>query len=134
MHKIKLVSLGLASLALAVTLAGCSGTEEVEIKGETKSSEAVSGKITIEFFDVVDDEETSLEKLTLDALGPFEQTVEAEGDRIRVFALADANGDGACSEGEAWAEAEARVLEDGTADPVTLELQAKACPAANEGQ
>ena len=128
MAKIGLVSL-LGSLALASFVVGCSGAEEVEITGEAKSAQAISGKITIEFFDVLEDEQPSLAKLTLDALGPFEQVVEAESDRIRVFALADGDGDGKCSEGEAWGEVEITVKEDGTTDPVDLELGTEACPA-----
>jgi hypothetical protein len=124
--------LALASL-LGMFTAGCGG-QEVEVTGEAKSAEAVSGEITIEFFDAADAEAESLAQITLAELGPFEQVVEIDSDEIRIFALADADKDGKCSEGEAWAEGRATVKDDGTTDPVTLELVRDACPEADAAE
>jgi hypothetical protein len=103
---------------------GCSSTQEVEITGEVKAA-AVSGPISIEFFEVAASEEetgASIKKIELTQPGQFSEKLEIEGDEVRVFALADADKDGACTEGEAWAEALAPVKEDGSVDPVSLEL------------
>lgn len=129
MNKVSALScLALASL-LGLAAMGCS-SEEVEVTGEAKSAETVSGEITIEFFDALDAEEAALAEITLAELGPFEQVVETDSEEIRIFALADGDKDGKCTEGEAWAEARAEVKEDGTTDPVTLELVSDPCPEA----
>ena len=55
--------------------AGCGG-QEVEVTGEAKSAEAVSGEITIEFFDAADADAESLAQITLAELGPFDERVQ----------------------------------------------------------
>ncbi len=128
----KNISLVMVTLFSAAALAGCSGTQEYEITGEITSGQAVAGPISLEFFEVAqDDEEAAPEsvlKVELEGLGPFTETVEvAEDSNILVMALEDTDGDGACTEGELWAEAEVTPNEDGTVEAVNLELTAAAC-------
>ena len=132
MKKIHLVS-SLAVASILALMTGCSG-QDVEVTGEAKSAASIDGPISIEFFSVPSDsadEPESLAKLELDKLGAFKQTVNVEGDKIKIRAFADSDKNGACTEGEAWAEVEATVKEDGTVDPVTLDLTAAACPKAD---
>jgi hypothetical protein len=123
-----LVTLG--TLALVGSLAACSGSREIEVEGEVAAPSSVTGPISVEFFDVADDEEISVLRVEVAEAGAFKQTVEVEGDAIRIFALADADADGACTEGEAWGEIEAAVTDDDTVAPVALELAIEACPAS----
>jgi hypothetical protein len=122
------------SLLCAALAAGCSSARDVEVTGEVQAASGVqtSGKIRIEVFDVSGDgesaERTSLDLIELDALGPFEATVSAEGEKLLVRAIADADANGACSAGEPWAEQELPIAEDGTVEPVTLQIAAQACP------
>ncbi len=128
----KNIKLAMVTLFSAAALAGCSDTQEYEITGEISSAQAVAGPISLEFFEVVpDDEEAAREsvlKVELDDLGPFTETVEVAGDStIVVLALEDTDGDGACSAGELWAEAEITPNDDDTVDAVNLQLTAAPC-------
>ena len=130
----KIAKLMVVSLFSAALAAGCAATEEYEVTGEVSSAQSVSGPITLEFFEVDPDdpdaERVSLKEVTLDALGAFTETIEVTEDyKIIAYAIEDQDGDGACTEGELWAEAEAEPNEDGTIDPITLALQGTACPA-----
>jgi hypothetical protein len=126
----------LAPVALIAVLsaAGCSSARDVEVSGEVKAatSTAVQGNIHVEFFDVSGEGEdlelTSVHAVELTNVGEFNEKVPLEGDRVLVRAIADADGNGACSDGEAWAEMEAAIEED--AASVALELRIQACPAA----
>ena len=120
----------LASVA-AFALVGCGSDRDVEVSGSVAASEAVSAPITLDFLDIVDDAETPKSVLVakLDALGEFKQTVSVTGDKVRVRAIVDNDGDGACSAGELWAEADAAIKDDDTVDPVALTLGHTACPA-----
>jgi hypothetical protein len=129
-----IASIALVSIAFAV---GCSSARPVEVTGEVKGAASVTltGPISIEFFEVSDPAEeaaepVSIKKIELAQAGEFSETIDVEGDAIRIFALDDADKDGACDEGEAWAETEAAVNEDGTVARVTLELSLAACPVA----
>ena len=44
-------------------------------------------------------------------------------------AIADADADGACSQGELWGETSAKIQDDAV-EPITLALGAEACPKA----
>jgi hypothetical protein len=123
----------LAPVALfaALSAAGCSSARDVEVTGEVKSASSTQGKIFVEFFDVAGEGEslelTSVHSVELDQLGTFNEVVPLEGDRILVRAIADADGNGACTEGEAWAEMEAAIEED--AANVALDISVQPCPA-----
>ena len=116
-------------------LAGCSGSREVEVKGEVTAPASVSvqGEVLVDFFDVVneDDAPKSVSRIVLDEPGPFTQKAELEGDTVRVRALNDRDGDGKCTEGEAWAEVDAPIGDDDSVAPITLTLANQACPAAS---
>ena len=123
----------LAPVALfaALSAAGCSSARDVEVTGEVKSASSTQGKIFVEFFDVAGEGEdlelTSVHSVELGQLGTFNEVVPLEGDRILVRAIADANGDSMCTEGEAWAEMEAAIEED--AANVALDISVQPCPA-----
>ena len=115
---------------------GCTGSRDVAVTGEVSApaTASIDGEITLDVMDVRgDDEAVSVHTATLDAPGAFEETVELEGDAVRVRALNDTNGNGACDDGEAWAEVEASVGDDDTVEPVELELANEACPTDAEG-
>lgn len=123
----------LVSLAASSLLAGCSDSREVEAKGEVQAPTGVSAKaVLVEFYDLPKEqggEEKKVDSITLDAPGAFSQKIDVSGDKIRVFALADLDGDGKCSAGEAWTSAEVRINDDDTLEPLTLTLRAQDCPA-----
>ena len=120
------------ALIAALSAVGCSSARDVEVTGEVKSAATSQGKILVEFYDIAGEGEnlelTNVHSVELAELGTFDEKVPLEGDRVLVRAIADANGDGACSEGEAWAEIEAPIEED--AASVELALSVQACPAA----
>jgi hypothetical protein len=123
-----------AALALASALAtACSGSRDVEVSGSVSApaGEAVSSPITLDFRDVVNDTDApkSVLTATLDAPGDFTQTVSVSGDKVRVRALVDANGDGTCSAGELWAETDAPIGDGDKVDPVSLTLARTTCPS-----
>jgi hypothetical protein len=128
----KKIALTMITLFSAAALAGCTATQEVEVTGEITSAQAVAGPIALEFFEVApDDEEAEREsvlQVELEGLGEFAETVEiAEDANIVIVALEDADGDGACTDGELWAEAELTPNDDGTVDAGSLELTAAPC-------
>ncbi|HEU4410552.1 MAG TPA: hypothetical protein VFS43_35180 [Polyangiaceae bacterium] len=114
-------------------LAACGGGREVEVKGEAVGAggAALSGPIRLEFYEIDDDGQVgdSVDALSLDGAGAFATKVKLEGESVRVLAVADANGDEACSEGELWGEANADIADDDTlAAPIKVELKAAPCP------
>jgi hypothetical protein len=128
------LKLGLSlSLLSAALVAGCSSGEDYQVTGEVSSAQAVSDPIVVEFFEADATDATiaptSVKKIQLDALGSFDETINVDpASKILVRAIADADGDGACTEGELWAEASALPKDDGTVDALTLDLAATACP------
>jgi hypothetical protein len=134
MNTLKL-GLSLSLLSVAALLGGCASGEDYQVSGEVSAAQAVSDPIVVEFFEADATDTTvapeSVLKIQLDALGQFDEKINVDpASKILVRAIADADGDGACSEGELWAEASALPKEDGTVDPLTLELAAAACPTA----
>ncbi len=125
------LSLSLFVSVAALGLIGCASDREIEVTGNVTSSETVSTPITLDFLDVVEGEDAPKSVLTakLDALGAFTQTVSVEGEKVRVRAVVDNDGDGVCSAGELWAEADATIKDDDTVDPVALALGHTPCPA-----
>jgi len=128
----KKIAFTMITLFSAAALAGCTATQEVEVTGEITSAQTVAGPITLEFFEIAQDDEEaereSVHKVELDGLGEFAETVEvAEDANIIIMALEDADGDGACTDGELWAEVEVTPKDDGTVDAVALDLTADTC-------
>jgi hypothetical protein len=120
------------ALIAALSAAGCSSARDVEVTGEVTAATSVQGKILVEFYDIdgegEDLELTNVHTAELAQPGTFTEKVSLEGERVLVRAIADADADGLCGEGEAWAELEVPVEED--AASVTLALSVQACPAA----
>jgi hypothetical protein len=111
-------------------LIGCSSARDVEVTGEVTAPASVQGKILLDFMEIETDEETaeSVHTETLAAPGPFTATAPLEGDKVRIRAVNDTDGNGICSAGEAWAEVDADVTDDKVTD-VKLELKVATCPA-----
>jgi hypothetical protein len=124
----KTMTLVLVGIAGAL-LVGCSSARDVEVTGEVTSAASLQGKIVLDFMDLASDSETPESVLTeeLAAPGPFTVTAPLEGDQVRVRAVNDSDGNGACSAGEAWAEVDAEVTEDKVSG-VKLELKSAPCP------
>jgi len=127
-------AIGFLGMALASTMAvACSSGRDVEVTGSVAAPAGVapSGPITLSFLDVVGDDDTpeSVAETKLDTVGEFKQTVTVEGDTVRVRAIVDSDGNGACTAGELWAESDAAVKDDDTVAPVTLTLGTTPCPA-----
>jgi hypothetical protein len=121
-------------LGASMAFMGCGASRDVEVSGEVSApaTVGVQGAVLIEFFDLTPDgdafERTSVHNITLESIGAFDETISVEGDKILVRAINDSDGDGACSAGELWAEAEADVAEDDTVTGVSLQLAAQPCP------
>jgi hypothetical protein len=132
MRHMKLVASMFAAASLC-SLTGCSSSRNVEVSGEVSAALAGDSKILLEFFDLTGEgdslERSSVHTAELPAAGPFKETISVEGDKIAVRAIADADGDGKCSAGEAWAEQQAEISADDKVEPVTLQLARLACPA-----
>ncbi len=129
----KTIKLTLVPFIIAAFATGCAATDEYAVTGEVTSAATVSGPITLQFYGVnADDSREEADSVEVDALGSFSATIEvAEGSpKVAVMALEDSDDDGACSEGELWAEQEVVPAADGTLPALTLELAAVACPAA----
>ena len=118
----------LSSLVLSCFAVACSGERDVEAKGEVKLPTGSSAQsVLVEFYDLPKEEggeEKKVDSLKLDKAGEFSKTISVAGDKIRIFALADNNGDGTCSQGEAWATVEVSIKDDDTlASSPVLELR-----------
>jgi hypothetical protein len=133
LRNVRLSSVGFVVLAAALAMA-CSSGRDVEVTGSVAApaGQSVSGPITVSFLDVISSDEApkSVAETKLDAVGDFKQTVSVEGDTVRVRAVVDTDGNGACTAGELWAEADAAIQDDDTVAPVTLTLGNAPCPAA----
>lgn len=123
----------LSLLSAALLVAGCESTEEYEVTGEVSSAQTVSGAISLEFFEVDANDAAareSIKSVELTAVGAFTETIEASPDaKIIAVALVDADGNGACTEGELWDEADLVRKTDGTLEALALALTADPCPA-----
>jgi len=121
-------------VVVSAAAVACSSGRDVEVTGSVAApaGQAVSGPITVSFLDVVSADETpeSVAETKLDNVGEFKQTVTVEGDTVRVRAVVDSDGNGACTAGELWAESDAAIQDDDTVAPVTLTLGSAPCPAA----
>jgi hypothetical protein len=117
-------------IALGSLLGACSSSRDVSVEGTVTSASVESdGKIQLQFYDVLDDEATAAGELTLDAAGAFKHELSLEGDELRILAVQDADGNGACSEGEAWARVDLSV-EDDQVKGAQLKLTNAPCPAS----
>jgi hypothetical protein len=128
--------MGLLALSTVLALStGCSSSREVEVSGETTSSSAgaLSSAVQIEIYEMPGAEgaeQKLLTKLTLPKPGPFTTKIDVEGNKIRLFAVADVNNDGACTAGELLAEKEVTIDSSDKVEKVDLALASGACPVA----
>jgi hypothetical protein len=131
MSKWKLMGLFCVGSLLAL-LTGCAG-REVEITGEVRAAAGidVKGPILLELYDAKGaGQERELERVhavKIDALGSFTEKAGFKHESVVVRALDDRDGDGACTEGEAWGEVEAPIRADDTTAPVQVVLIANPC-------
>ncbi len=114
-------------LVLGTALSACSAGRDVEVEGEV-SSASTQGDILVQFWDIQESERAQVHDIKLAAPGTFKETVPLEGERLLVRAIADADGNGACTAGEQWAELELPIADDGSVEPVKLVLGGGACP------
>lgn len=120
-------------VCLTLGMVGCSSARDVEVSGKVTapSSLQVGDKVVIEFIDVVgvgsDAKQSVAHTTQLASPGEFKETVPLEGDQVLVRAIDDRDGNGACSAGEAWGEAQAEI-KDGKAVAAELALGTTACP------
>ena len=121
-------------LCVELGLLGCSSAREVEVSGKVTaaSSVTVGDEVVIQFIDLVGegaDAPSAVAHTTkLSSLGDFDQVVELEGDAVLIRVIDDRNGDGVCSEGEAWGQVRAAIDQD-KVEAVSLMLGTMACPA-----
>ena len=116
---------------LAFEIAGCSSGRDVEVTGSVSAAQSVQvqGPIVLQFLDVVADDQTPevAHTMKLDALGPFSQKVPLEGKQVIVRAINDKDGNGACTNGEAWVDVRAEISTDDKVGPVALALVSAEC-------
>ncbi|HVY31852.1 MAG TPA: hypothetical protein VHB79_35195 [Polyangiaceae bacterium] len=127
-------NLVVGGICLGLVAVGCSSARDVEVSGKVTAPSTVTtgDKIAVQFLDVVGegtDAKTELAQTAeLKALGDFKQTVPLEGNEVIVRAIDDRDGNGKCTEGEAWGETQAKVTDD-KAEAVSLALAVAKCPA-----
>jgi len=113
-------------VAIAAFAAGCSG-REVEARGQVTAPAGQSAQaVVIDFYDLPKEEGGEVKKvdtLKLDKLGDFSKKISVSGDKIRIVAVGDANGNGACDNGESWDSIDVVVEDDDTVKPVALMLK-----------
>jgi hypothetical protein len=123
-----------ALILLALPIAACGSSRDVEVSGEVSaaSTVSVSGPIAVHFFDVLDEETPErVHAITLESPRSFQEKVALEGDSVLVRAFNDSDGSGSCTAGDAgepWGEVNASITDDDTVK-VALELKAQPCPA-----
>jgi len=126
MYTIRFFALA-AALPLALSLSACSSSRDVEVTGEVSAAQ-IKGEIFLEFFDIDGDQTESVHTTTLSAAGTFAETVPLAGDKVLIRAVDDADGNGACSAGESWAEVQADIDENDQVKDVLLALAQAPCP------
>ena len=123
------------SILSAALVFACSSARDVEVTGEVTAAVGTTpAKIHVEFFDMAGEgdtlEKNSIQAIELTAPGSFKETVPVEGEKLLVRAIADDDGDGKCTAGEAWAEQQLSVKADGTVEAAKLQLAVQDCPAS----
>ncbi len=118
-----------ATLSTLITLAavsGCGATRDVKVSGTvaTSSTNGANGPVRIEFYEPAGSADAAastapelrlVDSATLQAAGPFQQTVSMQGNKLYVVAIVDTDHNGACTAGESWGEAIVTVGTDDTA-------------------
>jgi hypothetical protein len=122
-----------ALVGAALATVGCLGTRDVEVSGKVIAPKSVSvgETLVIDFIDHLPAGSAGAHRKTLQGLGEFKERVSLEADIVDVVGLDDRDGDGRCSDGEAWGRVSALVEHD-RAEGITLMLLAQPCPATGE--
>jgi hypothetical protein len=119
---------GLFLLIGAMAAVGCNGERDVKVSGSISSaSDPLTSNVQLEFLEIDGESKNSIQKVSVEKLGTFEQTVPVVGDKLIVRALVDTNKDGLCTPGEQWAEQEVEIKEDNTVDALNLKLTTESC-------
>lgn len=127
-HPNRIVVVGLMCVGLNVV--ACNSARDVEVSGtvSAESELALGDTLWVGFYDVDQDsvgvEETGIVKLTKP--GDFKETVPLEGENVLVRAWDDRDGDGYCTDGEAWGEVTASIAND-KAESLVVTLAQEPC-------
>jgi hypothetical protein len=129
------------ALFASVCAVGCGDARDVEVSGEVATASGIDASKPIRVEVYADDPETEaneageytfVDAFELEHAGEFAETLSIEGESVLLVALADANGNGKCDDGEAWGEATSEVTDDKANVLVTVRPQqvCKDLPAA----
>jgi hypothetical protein len=131
-------SILLVLVGSALGAVGCAGGRDVEVSGVVSGPEGVSvgETLVIDFIDTLPEgskgETPTTHRRVLHGLGEFKETVSLESDQVGLWGLDDRNGDGYCSEGEAWGRVSSAPIVNDRAQGITLMLLVQPCPPLNE--
>lgn len=127
----------LAVLGTALAAVGCLESRDVEVSGRVIAPKSVSvgDTLVIDFIDPLPegsvDETPSKHRTTLGGLGEFKERVSLVSDQVELLGIDDRDGDGGCTEGEAWGRVSAPIEHD-RAEGITLMLLMLPCPSLGE--
>jgi len=128
----------LVILGVALGAVGCVGGRDVEVSGKVTAPEGVSVEETliVDFIDTLPEgsvgETPSRHRRLLHGLGEFKETVSLEADQVELWGLDDRDGNGHCTQGEAWGRVPSAPIENNRAAGITLILHAQPCPPLEE--
>jgi hypothetical protein len=131
-------SIMIVLVGVAFGAVGCAGGRDVEVSGKVSASEGVSvgERLVIDFIDTLpegsEDETPTKHRRVLHGLGEFKETVSLESDQVELWALDDRDGDGLCTEGEAWGRVPSAPIVNDRAEGITLTLLDQHCPILND--
>lgn len=127
MHTFRHLKSILCGSALLIAV-GCGSSRDVKVSGNVTTSPdvAATDPIHLDFYERTAAESDGgadkfelVHSVGLATPGDFSETVALTGDNLVVVAIADADGNAACTDGEAWGRAEVTVDEN---NDVTLNL------------
>ena len=126
-YRNRIVVVGMVCLGLNVV--ACSSERDVEVSGTVTapSSLMVDSSVRLEFLDADVESYPTKARATLMGLGDFRSTVALDGDEVTVLAIDDRDGNGACTDGEAWGVGSAAVAGD-RAEGISVTLALEPCP------
>ena len=126
-----LSSMFFSSLALAaLTTTGCA-SREVTVSGTADAEAPLVGKLKVRVYDLSDEKNPKfIQSIELEKLGPFTAKVNIDGDKVRLIAIDDANGNDSCDAGEQSEKMDATITDDEA--KVSLRVVKGACPALPE--
>lgn len=117
-------------LAGSFVAAGCSSGRDVDVSGSAAPAPGATtkGAVRVDVYDLADEANPKLVGTTkLDATGKFSEKFNIEGDLVKLMAIDDADGDGACTAGELWGSVQVKVTNDAVKG-ADIVLAALPCP------